>query len=154
MGAALLPIAHLTIAADPMSVRRGLQCLFSVAPLLCLTDDSRGTAEIVMAEALNNIVEHAYAGGAGDIEISVELDGNDLACHFADTGAPMPDNQLPIGAAHNLENDLPEGGFGWFLIRSLTQDLHYFRHQNQNNLRFRMLADRLDCQTPLGRAAT
>lgn len=135
--------AYLTIAADPMSVRHGLQSLFALAPLICLSEDCRGTAEIVMAEALNNIVEHAYADsqdGAGEIEISVGLDSDGLECCIADRGRAMPNLQLPAGAPHLLtdDSDLPEGGFGWFLIRSLVQDLQYSRQDNQNQLRFRV----------------
>jgi serine/threonine-protein kinase RsbW len=147
--------ATLTIAANSMSVRRGLKRLFAAAPLKGLSDDFRGTAEIVMAEALNNIVEHAYAGnaavgshigqkdGLGEIEISVDMNDDTLSCCVIDRGSAMPNLELPQGAPHDLTpgNDLPEGGFGWFLIRSLVQDLRYTRKDNQNLLQFRVVAD-------------
>jgi len=31
-------------------------------------------------------------------------------------------------------NDLPEGGFGWFMMQSLTQEIGYKRIKNENVL--------------------
>ncbi len=134
--------SHTIARADAMAVRRGLECLFAQEPLRCLEEGARGTAEIVMAEALNNIVEHAYAAQSGSIEISVDLGQDGLECTIADHGTPMPNHQLPKGDAYDLEtmDELPEGGFGWFLIRALAQDLQYSRFQDQNFLRFRLPA--------------
>ena len=55
-----------------------------------------------------------------------------------DTGLPMPGGEAPAGKLGKLLEiqDLPEGGFGWFLIRSLTQELTYQREGNQNTLSF------------------
>lgn len=137
---AFIQATHRIDPADFMAVRSGLQNLFAQEPLCSLCDDTRGTAEIVMAEALNNIVEHAYAAQAGLIEIWVGLGATGLECSISDYGRPMPDFQLPKGQQHDLAqmDDLPEGGFGWFLIRSLAQDLQYQRRYNQNLLRFRL----------------
>lgn len=131
---------HVITHADAFAVRYGLEYLFRQEPLCTLQDDLRGTAEIVMAEALNNIVEHAYGSKMGMIEIAVDLGDDGLHCLIVDQGAPMPDLKLPPGRAYILEEmqDLPEGGFGWFLIRSLTLDLQYSRLHDQNFLRFRL----------------
>jgi serine/threonine-protein kinase RsbW len=40
-----------------------------------------------------------------------------------------------------MQDDLPEGGFGWFLIRELTKDLQYVRHEDQNRLTFSIPID-------------
>lgn len=131
---------QVTIPGDPLAVREGLKALFETVVLRNLPEDGRGTAEIVLAEALNNIVEHAYAHHAGDIEISLHLRPNELICRIIDTGQPMPDDQLPEGklAGFTPDGELPEGGFGWFLIRSLSQDLHYRREGGRNLLSFRL----------------
>jgi serine/threonine-protein kinase RsbW len=126
--------------ADFLAVRAGLQCLMAQEPLRSLPDDARGTAEIVLAEALNNIVEHAYAAHGGAIEIMVCLQDNAIFCTILDNGAPMPSHKLPQGKAHQLSDvhNLPEGGFGWFLIRALAQDLQYQRQRDQNFFSFRL----------------
>lgn len=131
---------RLTIPGRQTAVRDGLRALLDTLLLQSLPEDGRGTAEIVLAEALNNIVEHAYAHHDGEIEISLQLRHNELLCHISDTGLPMPGNQLPDGVLASLGDlaDLPEGGFGWHLIRSLSKDLHYRRENGRNLLSFRL----------------
>lgn len=131
---------QVTIQADPLAVRAGLQVLFGTDLLQSLGPDDCGTAEIVLAEALNNIVEHAYAQHSGEIEITLLLHKNALICRIVDTGLPMPDKSLPAGhlAEFGPTDDLPEGGFGWFLIRTLSRDLDYRRIDGRNHLSFRL----------------
>jgi serine/threonine-protein kinase RsbW len=137
------------LAADPLSVRAGLALMFSKAPLSLLAPDHRTTAEVVLAEVLNNIVEHAYAERQGSISVTMRRTGAGLECLVTDEGNPMPGGQLPAGK-HPAQRegfpdlrlgdmqlgDLPEGGFGWYLIRRLTRDLKYSRHGQQNRLGF------------------
>jgi serine/threonine-protein kinase RsbW len=125
---------QLVIAADPLSVRDGLACLTAAAPVANLPADHRATTELVLAEVLNNVAEHAYPLGGGTVAVSLRLTGIGLSCLVADTGLPMPDGTLPKGFLPRV--DLPEGGFGWHLIRSLTQNLHYARSDGQNRLSF------------------
>ena len=132
--------AKVTIPGDQMAVRNGLRALFDTILLRSLSENGRGTVEIVLAEALNNIVEHAYASQDGEIEITLQLRQNELVCKISDTGLPMPDEKLPAGILAPLKPaaDLPEGGFGWHLIRSLSKDLDYRRENGRNQLSFRL----------------
>ena len=53
----------------------------------------------------------------------------------------MPEGAVPTAKAANLNTEidaLPEGGFGWYLIHSLTQDLDYQRDEEWNCLSFRV----------------
>ena len=104
-----------------------------------------GNAELVLAEAMNNIIEHAYAGrGDGQVDLRITFDDGALAVSIEDTGAPMPGGEAPQGRAHDLDcdlEDLPEGGFGWFLIRQLSEDLAFSRIDGRNRLSFRMYPD-------------
>ena len=134
-----MPNIRLVIASDQLAVRQALAQLLS-APLLGQhTDDLRGRAEIVLAEVLNNIVDHAYADCAGEITLELSEEPAGIACRICDNGSAMPGLVLPEGqlAAHDPDA-LPEGGFGWFLIRTLTQDLCYARQGRINELRFRL----------------
>jgi serine/threonine-protein kinase RsbW len=131
-------VTRIIIPSDPLAVREALRALFDTLLLRSLPEAERGTAEIVLAEALNNIVEHAYSTDRGEIELTLRLSHSELACRITDSGAPMPAGQLPEGALKPLvpPDDLPEGGFGWFLIRTLARDLHYRRINGQNQLSF------------------
>jgi serine/threonine-protein kinase RsbW len=131
-----------TIAADQDAVSEALVALYDRLLLRSLPDSARDAAQIVLAEALNNIVEHAYASGpGGEIELTLWRDGPGLSCRIVDAGAPMPDGRLPSGTLPAVDGpitDLPEGGFGWHLIRVLSQDLAYFRSGERNTLTFRV----------------
>ncbi len=134
--------ANLVIPGDHLAVRNGLRALFDTLLLKSMPEEDRGTAEIVLAEALNNIVEHAYSSHDGEIEISLQLRQNALICTISDNGLPMPDSVMPDGRLAELGafGDLPEGGFGWHLIRNLSQELSYRREAGRNHLSFRLEA--------------
>ncbi len=131
--------------ADPVEVRQALAGLLATTPVRTLGDGDRGTVELVLAEVLNNIVEHAYAGGTGPVEVDLWATASGLGFQVVDAGHPMPNGTLPEGQLPDLPQvgdgppdlaDLPEGGFGWHLIRSLTKDLSYARHDGRNLLTF------------------
>jgi len=131
---------RLKLESDPHAVRAGLEHLFSRPPLVLWTEEARGTAEIVMAEVLNNIVEHAYGEDGGTIEMMLCNEGNGVHCHIVDAGRPFPLGGPPEGSLPQLLADLPEGGFGWALIRAFAEDLHYERRDGWNHIRFRISA--------------
>jgi serine/threonine-protein kinase RsbW len=130
-----------------------------VGPLDC------ATAELVLAEVLNNVVEHAYAaapcagqpvaaapdraggrrprpeGRGGTIRIALTLRDAALDVRVEDLGRAMPGRVVPAGEMPDLEGppeSLPEGGWGWAMIRELSQGLHYCRAPGRNVMRFRL----------------
>jgi serine/threonine-protein kinase RsbW len=132
-----LPCLRLAISADPVAVRAALATLCDTLILRTLAEDARGTAELVIAEALNNIVEHAYGEDGGEIEIVLRRAPGALFCQIADRGRPMPGGTAPAGRLPAADTaNPPEGGFGWYLIRSLSQDLRYRREDDWNRLSF------------------
>lgn len=133
---------RLVIASDPMAVRQALGALFDRLMAGRMTADARDTAQIVLAEALNNIVEHAYAQAPGEIELTIDITPRGLTCRITDAGLPLPGGALPTGEPALLrpEDELPEGGFGWHLIRALSEDLNYRREGGRNFLSFRIAA--------------
>ena len=130
---------RLVIPAEAGAVRQALQAACDTLLLRSLTEDARGTVQVVIAEALNNIVEHAYSTGEGEIELSLKRKDGKLSVLITDRGHPMPGGHLREGRLPEPDPaDLPEGGFGWFLIRSLSQDLRYCRSEGRNHLFFRL----------------
>ena len=129
---------QITLDADLLAIRHGLARLFGMQLLSDLGDEDRGTAEIVLAEALNNIVEHACADLPGQIRVTVTRSDAGIFCVIRDRGRPMPGGALPAGHLAPMEagGDLPEGGFGWFLIRRLARDVTYDRCDGENVLSF------------------
>jgi serine/threonine-protein kinase RsbW len=134
---------EIVLPADPESVSKSLRLVAKTGMMLRLTQDYRGTVELVLAEALNNIVEHACDRQCGKIYIRLNLGPQDLHCRIEDNGRPMSDGNLPSGELQLFDpsGDVAEGGFGWFLIRSLSHDLDYRRIGECNQLSFRISAE-------------
>ncbi|MEM6303429.1 MAG: ATP-binding protein [Pseudomonadota bacterium] len=131
------------VQAGEMAVRDALKDIVSELGPLALDVEEVSTIELVLAEALNNIVEHAYPVPGDDqpIDISCRLRSDGLHVTIQDRGSPMPDGKVPLGQSHDLNvdvMDLPEGGFGWFLIQDLAKDVNYQRHDSMNRLDLRI----------------
>ncbi len=124
--------------SDPACIGDVIADVLSNSQLQPLSDDDISKLEIILAEVINNIAEHAYGERSdGPIEMSADREGDRMVLTFSDTGIPMPDGKSPEGSPQNLDcptDELPEGGFGWFLIRLLCKDVHYERLGNKNCL--------------------
>ena len=127
-------------APTALGVRRALSVVTRSLRERSIPKEDLQTLGLVLAEAMNNVVEHAYLEkGIGEIDLKVSDTGRALRCVICDGGAPMPDNTPPKGLLPQI--DLPiaeqsEGGFGWYLIRELSTDLVYVRSKNRNQLTF------------------
>jgi len=129
--------------SGPMAVRTALSEILTGLSALHLAQEDLGTVEIVMAEALNNIVEHAYPEGSPAGLVNVDCMHSENGLHFTvtDEGLPMPGGQLPLGQQADIDidvMDMPEGGFGWFLIKNLAKDVVYQRKGDRNVLDLRL----------------
>ncbi|MEO0486542.1 MAG: ATP-binding protein [Pseudomonadota bacterium] len=128
--------------SDTFEVRHSLQALMTDMQGRDYLPEERGTVELVLAEVLNNVAEHAYEeSGEGRIELDMAYTASGIEIALLDFGKPMPDGQTPLGMPANLNvevDDLPEGGFGWFLIGELAKDMTYERRGDANHLSFRM----------------
>lgn len=124
--------------ATELDARAGIAKVMVRLQDLGLTPDQLGSIEIALAEAVNNIVEHAYANSApGMVHIISHLTPNTLRLNLFDHGVPFPDAATPAPARADVSGPretLPEGGFGWFLIRQLTDRLSYDRRRGCNRL--------------------
>ncbi len=108
------------IAADPAEVRALLIALEEGPALAHLSAEERDCTLLVLAEVLNNVVEHGYGGRPGWIGLVPGLHRTGRDWRIVDRAAQAPPfaclgATMPEGAA--------EGGFGWPLIRALTERL-------------------------------
>lgn len=116
-----------------------------LASMPALSSDLRDNAELVIAEVLNNIEEHAYQERpGGKFRVRLGIRAAELAVEIQDFGAPMPGLNLP----EKREPDpsapleaLQEGGFGWYLIHTLAPAPEYERRGATNVLRFTVTSD-------------
>lgn len=131
----------LALPGSDAATRKLLRQLREILLARNLAEDTVHTTELVLAEVLNNIVEHAYASGPGPIRLTLSHFPGWLGICVRDQGRPLPRELLQgdgTPAPERHAQNLPEGGFGWHLIRSLTQELHYLREGEENLLSFRI----------------
>jgi serine/threonine-protein kinase RsbW len=143
VAADILPPFDVSVTSSDLAAREALQGLLQALKPLKLDPEECGTIELVVAEVLNNIVEHAYPVNdlPGPIAIHCEHHKDGLHFQIRDEGKAMPGGKMPIGQRSCLEvdlKDLPEGGFGWFLIKDLAKDVDYRRVGCENHLRLRL----------------
>lgn len=134
------PLFHRRFSATDRDTRETLESLMQVLDGAGIGAEDCGNVELILAEALNNVAEHAYADGAGPVELTVTLQQGGVACTIADRGRPMPLGMVPSPDLPVIAppDDLPEGGFGWHIIRCLATDLTYQRDRLQNRLSLRV----------------
>jgi serine/threonine-protein kinase RsbW len=130
--------------ANDTAVRETLLHVDAALRAASIYPDLRRRTQIALAEACNNIVEHAYGPHeppkAQMIALEITGDHNGLHVTLRDHGRAMPDGPLPGGALPRLDptnpQDLPEGGFGWAMLRKMTCALCVTRTDGQNVLCF------------------
>lgn len=130
----------LVFPAREISVRHAVQSVCKSLKSFDISDLTLVTVEIILAEVMNNIVEHAYARhSGGDIDLSCSRGSSSIHFEVIDQGKMFPGGEIPSKQNHDLGTDLqdlPEGGFGWGLIRDMTTLLAYRRCEGRNILRF------------------
>ena len=124
---------RLHFLADMVTVRLAIQRAMQTPLLLGLSGDEREKLQVVLAEVLNNIVEHAYHRQPGTVSLALWNQNGRVHVVFEDQGIEMPEGCLPQGAMPPATS-LPEGGFGWYLIRAFSQRVTYRRIAGRNRL--------------------
>ena len=126
-----------TINADPISVSESIiEIMSRLTAEFPAQSEGIVSTEIVLAEVLNNIAEHSYEEtNLGDVSVSVLCTDDLVSIETRDYGLPMPGLTPPKTELEDIPmevDDLPEGGFGWFFIRSLSSHMEYRRVGSQN----------------------
>lgn len=133
---------RLVFPAEAAAIREALQTATDALGGWNIGAEIVGEVEIVLAEVLNNIAEHAFRDRPDSrIELDIARVPGALDIRIRDDGRPMPGGEAPVGTPQDIDvatADLPEGGFGWFLIRELTADLVYRRQAGHNELTLRV----------------
>lgn len=141
-------VIAVSLRASGPDVRAALLRVDAALGARQVAPDLRARAQITLAEACNNIVEHAYPPRAAcrddDIALEIASGADGLHVRLCDRGRPMkggrpPDRAMPPFDPDDLQT-LPEGGFGWPLLRGMARDLRLVRQDGWNILSFRLPA--------------
>lgn len=114
----------------------------TVAPTLKLSPKLTFRLDLILEEALTNVINYAYpTQGAYPIHVTLMADTNSVSVQVVDEGRPFnPLAEHEVNLPTTLE-DAGDGGLGLHLIRSYAQTCHYQRRDGQNI--FTMIFERL-----------
>ena len=109
--------------------RDALEDLFSESEL--------GSIELAVVEAANNIVQHAYSFQKDQpLQISIFHRGDYIEIEFYDKGKTFDyESVAPPQFNWDEIQNIPEGGWGIYLIKNLMNDVKYERYGNINILK-------------------
>ncbi len=132
---ARFPATELAVRAQIARVRA---CLAQTCTSAALQEN----VAILLGEILNNIVEHSLAGQR-DARITLVITREEAGLHVEtqDSGRPLPPQLLTSARLPEMpvdRVDLPESGFGWFIIHALADDMVYERVNGTNRLSCRL----------------
>ena len=84
-------------------------------------------AKIILAvdEAVANVVEHAYEGTKGEIDLQFLLDSERLEITIRDNGKKFNPETIPSPDIHEHIKRGLKGGLGMFLMRKIMDEVRY-----------------------------
>ncbi len=126
---------HLSIDSRLEQVRILSGALRGIGQELRLSEHDLGLIELIMVEAVNNTIEHAYEMHAGHaVNVHISYSPAVMKLVISDQGKSMPAT-LPMQAGSMPDPEvLPEGGWGWGLIHALADSIDYQRDLAGNHL--------------------
>jgi serine/threonine-protein kinase RsbW len=118
-------MATLTLNADPSELATVRDFCQDVSRKSGLPERSIYDLQLAVDEACSNVIQHAYGGRGGQIEITIEAIANGMQVVIRDWGqafdleaVPVPDVTAPLEAR-------PLGGLGLFLIRQMMDSVEF-----------------------------
>ena len=130
-------MAHweITIESNFSAIRNASDLLMEYCTQCHISPELSGQLELMMVEALNNVIEHAYQGKDGS-EAHVEIidEPQQILIHITDFGVSAPYELYSGNKSLPDEYFLPEGGWGLPLIQALADNISYSSTKNSNLL--------------------
>lgn len=112
------PIVHLRLESTPETLTLVRGVLGALSELLVLDAELLDDLKTAISEACNNVVLHAYAGGAGPLDVALWTSATTIDAVVSDEGRGIPEVADPDEGVH---------GVGLPLIKALTQRVAFLR---------------------------
>ena len=107
--------------------------LEGLADKLKLSGEDAFKLELILTEAVTNVIQHGYADAENDdIEVRVQDQVNRLRVELRDKAKPFNPLRQPEVVFPRTLNEASEGGLGIHLIRTYTEECYYQRVDHQN----------------------
>ena len=125
--------SRLVLANQLEELSRLATWIETIASYLLLTDRAKFRLEIVLTEAITNVIQYGFEED-GEIGVALERAGDDLLVEVRDSGRPFnPLNQPEVVFPRTLD-DASQGGLGIHLIRSYSDECIYRCEAGENVL--------------------
>jgi serine/threonine-protein kinase RsbW len=139
---------YYSIESDLSQVRELAVVFHEFSSGVDLGDELSGQLELMLVEAINNVIEHAYENKQGfPIDVEFEASYKKVVITIKDKGLSFPDHVISDQQQDMPENtDLPEGGWGLGLISILADQM---RHYTKNGINIMVLTKYREPLKPL-----
>jgi serine/threonine-protein kinase RsbW len=87
--------------------------------------EERNKIVLAVDEAVANVVEHAYAGARGEIDLVFDVDRERLEITIRDNGVKFNPQDVPTPDIHEHIKRGLKGGLGMFLMRKIMDEVRY-----------------------------
>ena len=98
----------LTLPTEPPSLRQVRQALRQLGLALHLNEETAYVVQVVLGEAVNNAVEHAYGAGSGTFHLRVWREADLLKMEVSDQGRWRPERPEDPGHGLKIMQDLAD----------------------------------------------
>lgn len=130
---------NLTLNSELTELEEVKQSLGKILQAASLTVELIEDAQLIVEEVLVNIIEYGYENRSdGYIDLRIEINNQQLTMTFKDSGKPF--NPLTEIASPDMMMDDEErslGGFGFFLVQELAEQVDYVYLNGKNILTVR-----------------
>ncbi|WP_016950028.1 SpoIIE family protein phosphatase [Anabaena sp. PCC 7108] len=130
---------NLTLNSELTELEEVKQKLSEILQAASLTVELIEDAQLIVEEVLVNIIEYGYENRSdGYIDLRIEINNQQLMMTFKDSGKPF--NPLTDIASPDIMMDDEErslGGFGFFLVQELAEQVDYVYLHGKNILTVR-----------------
>jgi len=100
-----------------------------------LDDQILHALHLVVGEACTNVIEHAYGGQGGPMELTLEARDDYIRVIIRDWGVAFDPAKVPIPDIGAPLEKRPVGGLGVYLMYQMMDDVHYhFSVEDGNTL--------------------
>lgn len=101
-----------------------------------LNEERIGELNLVLEEAVSNVIFYAYPGKSGcRVEVSLTKENGILEVVICDSGLPFDPTGRLEPDIHLAPDEREIGGLGIFLVRQIMDTVRYSRENGQNVLR-------------------
>ena len=128
----------LQVPAEPNRLREVLAFVLERAQAMGLSEEQSGRIVLAAEELAVNIIDYAYPGGGGSLEIRCSEKSLDRRKYFClqlrDRGIPFDPSAAPEPDTRAPARERSAGGLGIHLVRGLADSISYHRREDSNVL--------------------